>query len=365
MAAVSPSPGPSTMRAALGKDYGDIDEMISVSEDVPRPEFDPKKKKSAVLLRVLACALAPGDVRVLSGKTREVQGPPSLPYIPGGDVCGVVQAVGDGETRLKLGDVVVSQFADGPRGGLAEYYIVDGNMSAPKPTNLSPCEAAALGSSGAAAMVIANRLRPGERVLILGASGGVGTFLVQIAKQKGVGFIAATTTQTELLKNLGADVAVDYRTTNVWESDEFRRNKFDTVVDLVEAGWPHARKAEIVKSGWQGGRFLTTVPPDQAHFEVRGYWQAMKVFTFPILWRTAWTFFNRKVPRYHFVFGLGNPRPEFAKLFPMIEAGSVRVVLDPNGPHPFTTEGVRRGMRVQESWHAHGKVVVKVDAKSD
>lgn len=79
------------MRAALCADYGNVDEVLSVVEDAPRPKFEPAGKASRghALIRVKATALAPGDVRVLSGRTREIQGPPSLPYVAGGtDLCG-------------------------------------------------------------------------------------------------------------------------------------------------------------------------------------------------------------------------------------------------------------------------------------
>ena len=97
---------PKSMKATQGKDYGDIDEMLSVEEvAVPHldDDFQPveklhpliqsairKDRKTHMILKTLAVALAPGDCRVLSGKTRRFQGPPSFPYIPGGDCCGIV-----------------------------------------------------------------------------------------------------------------------------------------------------------------------------------------------------------------------------------------------------------------------------------
>lgn len=80
-----------TMRAAMCSDYGAVDEVLTVVSDAPRPIFGPATKsfQKFALVRVQATALAPGDVRVLSGRTREIQGPPKLPYIPGGaDLCG-------------------------------------------------------------------------------------------------------------------------------------------------------------------------------------------------------------------------------------------------------------------------------------
>lgn len=79
------------MRAALCSNYGVVDQVLSVVPDAPRPVFEPagKAARGHALVQVLATALAPGDVRVLSGRTREIQGPPSVPYIPGGaDLCG-------------------------------------------------------------------------------------------------------------------------------------------------------------------------------------------------------------------------------------------------------------------------------------
>lgn len=80
-----------TMRAALCTGFGNVDEVLSVVPDTPRPAFEPagKAARGRALVRVQATALAPGDVRVLSGRTREIQGPPSLPYVAGGaDLCG-------------------------------------------------------------------------------------------------------------------------------------------------------------------------------------------------------------------------------------------------------------------------------------
>lgn len=154
------------MRAATASELGrSVDDVLDVVENFPKVEFDPADPKNAgyALVRVQACALAPGDVRVLSGRTREVQGPPAFPYVPGGDVCGVVEAVADGETFIQPGDTVVSQFHVN-RGGLAEYTIVKTAFCARKPPRLTPSEAAATASSGAAAVLLSRNVKPGDRV---------------------------------------------------------------------------------------------------------------------------------------------------------------------------------------------------------
>ena len=258
------------MRAAQCSNYGgNVDSILHVITNAPRPLFEPTTKQSRgrALVRVQATALAPGDVRVMSGRTREIQGPPSTPYIPGGaDLCGVVEAIGDGEEYLKPGDRIVSQF-DHNWGGLAEYAIVkSGNCAKDPPSCLSSAEAAAIGSSGAAAVIISRQVRRGDRVLVIGGSGGVGSFLVQLVRKKGASFVAAVSTQTELMRELGVDRAIDYRQEDVWTLEEFQteEGRFDVVIDLVEKGWDrvtsvNGRARPILKNGRQGGRFVTTV----------------------------------------------------------------------------------------------------------
>lgn len=179
----------------------------------------------------------------------------------------MVEEIADGESYLKVGDKVVSQF-DQNWGGLAEYALAkSGNCVRNPPPRLSPAEAAATASSGASAVVISRHVKHGDRVLIIGGSGGVGSFLVQLARAKGASFVAAVSTQTELMKELGADRAIDYRKEDVWTSGEFQAeegDQFDVIFDLVENGWDRITSAEgrarpIVKTGSRGGRFVTTV----------------------------------------------------------------------------------------------------------
>ncbi|CAM9540861.1 unnamed protein product [Scytosiphon promiscuus] len=362
-----------TMRAAMCSNFGTVDEVLTVVPDAPRPAFEPAEKASRgfALIRVEATALAPGDVRVLSGRTREIQGPPAVPYIAGGsDLCGVVEAIADGETYLRPGDRVVSQF-DRNWGGLAEYALAKSSQCARNPpTGLSSAEAAATASSGAAAVVISRHVKPGDRVLVIGGSGGVGTFLVQLARVRGASFLAAVSTQTELMLELGVDRAIDYREEDVWTLDEFRSDagRFDVVFDLVEKGWDRVTSQEgragpIVKTGRQGGRFVTMVPPCGKWFDGHSMWQIANVFAFPVLSKVIGTsLWPWGRPTYKFAFGLGvdAEREPFTELFALIEGGKVRVVLDGGRPRAFTTEEVRAAFKMQESEHAHGKVVVQI-----
>lgn len=178
----------------------------------------------------------------------------------------VVEAIADGEKYLQLGDTVVSQF-DQNWGGLAEYALAkSSNCIRNPPACLSPAEAAATASSGASAVAISRHVKRGDRVLVIGGSGGVGTFLVQLARARGASFVAAVSTQSDLMRDLGVDKAIDYREEDVWASAEFQAEggQFDIIFDLVEKGWdrvisPEGRARPIIKTARQGGRFVTTV----------------------------------------------------------------------------------------------------------
>jgi len=94
-----------------------------------------------------------------------------------------------------------------------------------KPPSVSAVDGAAIASSKLAAYTVARMLRAGDRVLVLGGAGGVGSTLIQLASKAGPSFLAATTTQVELVKSLGAELSIDYRLENWWEKPEFKANR--------------------------------------------------------------------------------------------------------------------------------------------
>lgn len=130
---ISPDIKKNTMKAAQGKELGDIDAMLTVEDNVAIPDLNdltPKQRRNKMIIQTKAVALACGDCRVLSGKTRKFQGPPSFPYIPGGDCSGIVwqippEASEDPDYPFKVGDRVAARFSEGPRGALAEYAVID------------------------------------------------------------------------------------------------------------------------------------------------------------------------------------------------------------------------------------------------
>lgn len=365
------------MRAVQASDYGDINSVIRVVDhDVPVPRLSDlprKQQKNGMVLRVLAVSLAPGDCRVLSGKTRELQGPPSFPYIPGGDCCGIVVELPERNSNddlpFRVGDRVAARFVDGPRGALGEYALVSTLVAAKVPDGIASEEAAAAVSSSPA-MALADYIHAGERVLVLGAGGGVGATFCQAVRLRGASSVVGVSRSSDLLLKppISCDEAVDYTTTDVFSVEEFIQNKFDVIVDLAGGGFGRleecirGHESLIVKPGSMGGRFVTTVPTVGPVYEMHSVWEVLKVFLLTGLWKafTSRTWYRSKLPKYTFALCLSKDRVHAQRSLDLLHSGKIEGVIDEKGPFPFTTEGVRSAFQLQESRHAHGKVVVRV-----
>jgi NADPH:quinone reductase-like Zn-dependent oxidoreductase len=204
--------------------------------------------------------------------------------------------------------------------------------------------------------------------LILGAGGGVGSHTVQLMRARGASFIAGCSqTPGRLLEPpLNYDRAIDYTKEDVFSIQEFQENPFDVFLDLSCGNWlklvEHAKKGDksIVKPASQGGRYYTT-NPDVPYFG-ESVSNLMSLFLCIPLWRVvksrAWS--RRNLPKFTFAMSLPKERSVMTKTMNFAEKGTLKAVIDPKGPFPFTTEGVRKAFRLQESRHIQGKVVVKV-----
>eukprot|EP00571_Detonula_confervacea_P003823 CAMPEP_0172322034 /NCGR_PEP_ID=MMETSP1058-20130122/44835_1 /TAXON_ID=83371 /ORGANISM="Detonula confervacea, Strain CCMP 353" /LENGTH=376 /DNA_ID=CAMNT_0013037669 /DNA_START=21 /DNA_END=1151 /DNA_ORIENTATION=- len=367
----------SKIRAAQCTDYGDNVEVLSVQDDIvatPRIEDKaPAGFQNVMLIRVLAVALAPGDIRVMSGKTREFQGPPSFPYVPGGDVCGVVVEVPEDDKngrkcRFRVGDKIAARFANKPMGMLGEYALVNTDVCDCVPEGTSAEGAAALVSSGTVAVLIADRIQEGDRVLIFGAGGGVGSHLCQMVRLQGASYVAGVGRDPQRLMEepLGCDFAIDYTKTNPFLVKEWRDNPFDVIVDLSGGAWPelvnHRSSQSIVKSTSKKGRYLTTTP-DKPTFELHSVWAMMKTFLFPALWRVLYTrcgMSRFSLPKYSYVLALPSTTDIVTRTLTLSSENKLVPSIDAQGPFPFTTDGVRDAFRLQASRHAKGKVVITV-----
>lgn len=266
------------MKAIVHRAYGPAERVLELREiDVPTPRRD------EVLVRVRAASVHPDVWHVIEGFPyvvrlfgNGVRKPKKL--VPGTDLAGIVEAVGDGVTRFKAGDAVFGEstamgWSNG--GAYAEYAAVPEKLLVHKPANVSFEEAAAVPTSGYIALNNLQRLDrhgPGQSVLINGAGGCVGTLAIQIAKAKGARVTAVDRTdKLEMMRALGADRTIDYAKEDFLRGGE----RFDLILDVasnlshdaceavltegadyVPIGHAHFGKAP----GRNGGRILGSLP---------------------------------------------------------------------------------------------------------
>ncbi len=245
------------MKAVVHERFGAPEVLHAAEVAKPMPKAD------EVLVRVHASSVTVGDHRARSLNLprgfgflgRLVFGffGPRNPIL-GYEVSGVIEAVGASVTKFKPGDAVFGT-AGFTFGGYAEYVCIkEGGGIAPKPANLSFGEAAALSFGGETALVFLGkaRIQPGERVLINGASGGVGSAMVQLAKQQGAEVTGVCSAgNAELVRSLGADHVIDYRSENF----AAQGLKYDVIADCV-GNAPFARCEPVLNDG---GRLLVVV----------------------------------------------------------------------------------------------------------
>ena len=223
------------MRALTYTSYGPPETLRL--EDVPVPE----PAAGEVLVRVAASSVNSWDwdlmVGTMLGRVGGLFRPPHR--ILGADIAGTVVAVGEGVERLEVGDAVFGDISAGDWGGFAEYVAAKADALAVKPEALGFTEAAALPQAGLLALngLHKRNLMPGERVLINGAGGGVGTFAVQLARHAGAHVTAVDRAdKREALLALGADRFIDYRTTDFTAGNE----RYDLVLDVIATRSPAA-----------------------------------------------------------------------------------------------------------------------------
>ncbi|MDX3755539.1 NAD(P)-dependent alcohol dehydrogenase [Streptomyces sp. AK02-04a] len=261
------------MKAAQITSYGDAVDVLRIN-DVDRPV----PGAGDVLVRVEASSVNGHDVIVRSGEMKIVSGR-RFPLGTGLDFVGVVTGSGTGVEGLRVGDRVWGTVHPRQRhtiGGAAEYVVVPADRLAPAPAALSAAEAASLAVAGATALIAVRdtvRLAPGEKVLVRGAAGGVGTAAVQLAHALGCHVTAlARARHAPVLTDLGADEVLDHGSTT---SD--RIGPFDVVVDTVGTEL-NCYRSRLAK----GGRMVTVglSAPALAAIAASSVYGARRVRTF-------------------------------------------------------------------------------------
>ena len=219
------------MKAFIYERYGPPETLRLAEVDKPVPKAD------EALVKVLAVSVNAADWHVLRGKPLFSRATLGLlrpkHQILGVDIAGQVEAVGSGVTQFQPGDQVYANLLDHGYGGFAEYVSVPADVLSPKPATLSFEEAAAVPMAAVTALQGLRHhgeLQPTHKVLINGATGGVGSFAVQIAKSYGPEVTAVTSTRNmDLVRSLGADHVVDYTTTDFVRGG----GRYDLILDTV------------------------------------------------------------------------------------------------------------------------------------
>jgi NADPH:quinone reductase-like Zn-dependent oxidoreductase len=219
------------MKAFIYEKYGPPETLRLAEVDKPVPNA------GEVLVKVLAVSVNAADWHVLRGKplfSRATLGLLRPKHkVLGVDIAGQVEAVGPGVTRFQPGDEVYANLYDHGYGGFAEYVSAPAEVVSSKPANLSFEEAAAVPMAAVTALQGLRHhgeLQPAQQVLINGATGGVGSFAVQLAKASGAEVTAVTSTRNvDLVRSLGADHVVDYTTTDFVRGGR----RYDLILDTV------------------------------------------------------------------------------------------------------------------------------------
>ena len=243
------------MKAIQFTTYGDSTVLELKQTEKPTPQ------ENEVLIKIIATTVNPLDMKIRSGFMQKMM-PIPFPFTPGLDAAGVAEAIGDKVTRIKVGDNV---FASTFGGAYAEYVTAKEEQVALQPTNVSANEAAALAvplATAYATLVEAGQLQPGQKVLIQGAAGGVGSVMVQMAKSLGAYVIGTASGKGVAdVKMFGADEAIDYKTQDFTQLVK----DIDIVADLV-GGETQAKSFTVLK---KGGKLLSTVMPPSAELAAK------------------------------------------------------------------------------------------------
>ncbi len=217
------------MSAIVHHQYGEPDVLTLGEVDMPVPGDDD------VLIRVVAAGVSIGDHHIVTGKPYLVRLSPFGGFprpkhkVPGAAMSGRIAAVGARVTGLQVGDEVFGQALNG---AFAEFLVMPAKLVAHKPKNLSFEDAAAVpwGTTALQGLRDAGQVQAGERVLVNGASGAVGTWAVQLAKSLGAHVTAVCSTRhVELVRSLGADEVIDYTKSDFVESGA----RYDVLMDMV------------------------------------------------------------------------------------------------------------------------------------
>jgi 2-desacetyl-2-hydroxyethyl bacteriochlorophyllide A dehydrogenase len=311
------------MKAIAINKYGGT-EVLQYT-DIPEPQIKPDQ----LLVKIHASSVNPVDWKIRYGHLQLLTGY-NFPLVLGFDAAGIVTAVGDAITRFQVGDSVYAYLKSLPGGADAEYAAVSESAAGVKPDNMSYEEAAGVPLAAITALQgLRNQgqILPGHKVLVNGASGGVGTFAVQIAKAIGAEVTGVCSRKnTELVESLGADRVIDYTT------QDFTKNavQYDIIFDAVGK----QSFSQCKKVLQPNGVYVTTLPSTESLVQ--------SAITFVLPGQKA-----------KLIVAQSNSQ-DLAYLKDLITADKVRTVID----RTFPLSELAEAHTYSEAGHAVGKIII-------
>lgn len=322
------------MKAIVSKKYGSPDVLEVTEMEKPIPT------DNQVLVKIHASSVNYGNLVLLKGEpflARFAFGLLKPKYmIPGGDIAGQVEAVGKDVKLFSVGDQVYGDLSGCGWGGFAEYVAVPENALALKPDNMSFEEAAAVPMAAVTALQglrDKGKIQSGQKVLINGASGGVGTFAVQIAKSFGAEVTGVCSTRNiDILRSIGADHIIDYTKENFTQNSE----RYDLIL-AVNGSHPISEYKRTLRPN---GIFVHVGGSESQLFQsmVLGPWISMTGS------KKIGSFLQRA------------NQNDLVVMKELLEAGKVRPVIDKR----YKLDEVPEAFKYFDEGHAQGKVVITV-----
>lgn len=311
------------MKTAQINKYGGK-EVVEINNTISKP----KAEEGKIVIEIHAAGVNPIDWKIRQGYLAQMM-PLQFPATMGGDFSGVVTEVGGGVSGLRVGDEVYGQAGVllGGSGTFAEYALVSAQNVAKKPKNVSHKEAAGLplaGVSAFQALLETINLKKGQKILIHGGAGGIGSFAIQLAKYLGA-YVYTTVSIEDVayVKELGVDEVIDYKS----QKFEDIAKDCDAVFDTV-GGETYTRSFNVLK---KGGVIVSMA--EQPNTELMGKYgvQAIYQFTQPT-------------------------REKLEKLAALVERGAVKVHIDKT----FRLDETAEALSYLETGHSKGKVVLQI-----
>lgn len=339
------------MRAIYIDAYGPANEVIRLDENAPKPS----PAAGEVLIRVHACSVNPVDCAMREGYGREIFG--SLgsgipPFIPGRDMAGTIEEIGEGVDSFKLGEAV---FALTNGRTCAEFATAKATLTIPKPDNVSFVEAASIpfiALSAWEAIVTLCKLTPdttaGQKVLIPRGSGGVGSFAIQLVKAWG-GYVVSTCSarNMDMVRALGADDVIDYQSGNV----EDVLSEFDVVIDTLGHDAEVPLLSVLKQNG--GARYAGLISPKMRLTDEHGIKEGLQRYETILAERKA---AQAKLGR-AFNWSFMTPDGDALRAIGALMAeGKIRAVID----RKYPMEQLAAAHDYIQSKRARGKVMIRI-----